>query len=284
MDEVQAVLDSPIRAVIHRMTNDQPIGFFDSGLGGLSVLRQAVRLLPHENFIYFGDDGNAPYGTKRESEIKLLSLSSLDYLASFGVKAIVVACNTATSVAVNAMRARYAFPIISIEPAVKPAAEAFSSGTIAILATPATLRQERLRALIDRLGVRGRVRMISCTELAGLIERGDLDAPELRSYIRDRVEQLSGEHSVNAIVLGCTHYSLVAPVIHDEAKQALSGVCQVFDGAEGTAKQLQHVLEAHDLLCDRPGQGKVTFLSSGGDESVRRLRSFFRRSQLDSMK
>lgn len=260
------------------MASDQPIGFFDSGLGGVSVLREAVRILPHENFIYFGDDANAPYGVRTENDIKLLSLSSTDYLASRGVKAIVVACNTATSIAIDSMRNRYPFPVISMEPAIKPAADTFSTGTIAVLATPATLRQERLARLIDRLGVRGRVRLISCTELAGIIERGDLDAPELRVYIRDRLAQLRGEQALNALVMGCTHYTFASSIIREEAMHLLTGACRVFDGAAGTARQLRSVLTDHDLLNERPRAGRVIFLSSGGEDAIRRMKRFFRLS------
>lgn len=258
------------------MASEQPIGFFDSGLGGISVLREAVRMLPHENFIYFGDDANAPYGVRSEEDIKLLSLSSTDYLASRGVKAIVVACNTATSIAVDSMRRRYAFPVISMEPAIKPAADMFSSGTIAVLATPATLRQDRLAKLIDRVGVRGRVRLVSCTELAGLIERGELDAPELRSYVRERLSVLQGEPALNAIVLGCTHYTFAAPLVREEAQRLLTGACRVFDGASGTARQLLRVLRDHDLLSARSETGRAVFLSSGGEDAIRRLERFFR--------
>lgn len=258
------------------MSSDRPIGFFDSGLGGVSVLRQAVRLLPNENFIYFGDDANAPYGTRTEEEIRTLSLASADFLAERRVKAIVVACNTATSISIQEMRARYNLPVVSIEPAVKPASEAFPEGVIAVFATPATLRQKRFQALIDRLGIRDRVRVVACPDLAGLIERGDLDAPELKAYIRNRIEVLADEPLVNALVIGCTHYTFVSSLIQKEAARILHGACRLFDGAEGTARQLVRVLDLGALLSKRTSKGEVSFHSSAGRDAEARMESFFR--------
>lgn len=257
------------------MASNAPIGVFDSGLGGVSVLREAVRILPHENFIYFGDDANAPYGSRSESEIRLLTLSSTDFLASRNVKAIVIACNTATSVGINYLRSRYDFPVISIEPAVKLASDAFPSGTIAVLATPATLHQDRFHALVDRLGVRERVRMIECSELARLIETGELDSPELRGYIKERLECLEDESDVNALVLGCTHYTFAAPIIEAEAVRMLRGLCRICDGAAGTARQLRRVLQDGELLSDRTEIGTVAFTSSAGPAAVQKMKDFF---------
>ena len=258
------------------MSCDWPIGFFDSGLGGVSVLREAAQLLPFENFIYFGDDANAPYGVRNAEEILELALHSTDFLAAKQVKAIVLACNTVTSISIKTMRERYSIPIISIEPAVKPAAEAYSTGTIAVFATPATVHQKRFHALIERLGVRDRVRSIECPELASLIERGDLQAHELRAYIRRCVEQLAGESAVNALVMGCTHYSFASGIIQEEALRVLHGACQVFDGAIGTARQLRRVLAGQGLLRERSEPGHVLFCSSAGREVEARMAHFFR--------
>ena len=122
-------------------TNDLPIGFFDSGVGGISVLREAYKILPNENYIYFGDSKNAPYGTRSDNEIKDLTLKAIDFLIYKKVKALVIACNTATSVAINTLRDTYKdLPIVGIEPAVKPAVESTTSGSIVIMATPMTLQ------------------------------------------------------------------------------------------------------------------------------------------------
>lgn len=258
------------------MPSDRPVGFFDSGLGGVSVLREAVRMLPSENFIYYGDDANAPYGTRTEDEILELALKSTDYLADRRVKAIVVACNTATSISIKAMRARYKVPVVSIEPAVKPAVEKYETGTIAVFATPATLRQERFQALVDRLGASERVRGVACPELAGLIEFGSLKAPELRTYIRERVCELAEEPAVNALVMGCTHYTFASSLIQDEAMRMLCGECTVFDGAEGTARQLKRVLSERGLLRNSAEAGQVKFISSAGRRAEERMRLFFR--------
>lgn len=257
-------------------TNNRPIGFFDSGVGGISVLREAVRLLPNEHFIYYGDDANAPYGVRSENEIRSLALASTDLLLERNVKCVVVACNTATSIAVHDMRQRYTVPVVSIEPAVKPAADAHPHGTIAVFATPATLQQRRFLDLVRRLGIEGRVRGVECPSLAGLIEREHADAPEIRAYVRERVSVLRDEPNVCALVMGCTHYTFASEVIRQEAVAQLRGACEVFDGAAGTARQVQKVLLRENALSSRRGVcGNVEFLSSAGPEAVIRMTQLF---------
>lgn len=255
--------------------NDMPIGFYDSGVGGISVLRETIRLLPHENFIYYGDNANAPYGTKSEAEVKDLSLRCGDFLYAKGVKAVVIACNTATSIVVQTMRANYNMPIISMEPAVKPAAEKYKQGDIAVMATPATLHQKRYRALIERLKIEDRVRNVECGKLASLIEKGNLQSPLIKAHICDTLFPLR-EREVCAVVIGCTHYSFVADQIADVAHKLLRGNCEVFDGMYGTARHIQRVLEQEDLVSGRTGDGKVDFYSSNGQDSVDLMRRFMR--------
>ncbi len=251
-----------------------PIGFYDSGVGGISVLKQAAALLPSENFIYYGDNANAPYGTRDEEDIKNLSLACGEFLHNMGVKMIVIACNTATSIVVQTMRERFQIPIISMEPAVKPASVKYSSGKIAVLATPATLRQKRYIDLVARLGVDDRVVNVECDGLAELVERGNLNSPQMKAFICEKLSPLRGEE-VSSLVIGCTHYSFVSRQIEDVAKKLLRGSCEVFDGLYGTARRIVDVLAQEDLLTENSGAGHVAFFSSLDEQAIDVLKQFY---------
>ncbi len=247
-----------------------PIGFYDSGVGGISVLKQTARLLPGENFIYYGDNANAPYGTRDEEDIKRLSLACGEFLYEHGVKMIVIACNTATSIVVQTMRERFNIPVISMEPAIKPASE--RPGKIAVLATPATLHQARYKALKERLLASERVVDIPCGELAALVERGDVDSPHIRAYICEKLAPLRGS-DVRSVVIGCTHYSFISEQIGDVARKLL-GECEMFDGMYGTARRVKQVLEQEGLVSEK-GCGNIQFFSSSGGETVELLKKFY---------
>ncbi len=253
--------------------NELPIGFYDSGVGGISVLKQTVKLLPNEDFIYYGDNANAPYGTRDEEDIKRLSLACGEFLYSRGVKMIVIACNTATSIVVKTMRERFNIPIISMEPAVKPASE--RGGRIAVLATPATLNQARYKALLGRLGIEERVVDIPCGELAELVETGELCSPHIKAYICEKLSALRGQ-DVCSLVIGCTHYSFISEQIGDVARKLL-GECELFDGMYGTARRVKQVLEQEGILSET-GCGNVGFFSSSGEEAVKMLKYFYDRA------
>lgn len=247
-----------------------PIGIYDSGMGGISVLRAAVRRLPGEHYIYYGDDRNAPYGLKDEETIRRLSLDCAEFLYGQGVKAMVVACNTATSIVVQTMRELYPVPVISMEPAVKPPADKYEQGTIAVFATPATLRQERYRALLRRLNIEDRVRSMPCDGLAGLIETEEADSPRIRSFVRERLSELREEPNVCALVLGCTHYTFAADIFRQEAAGMLRGALEVFDGVDGTVRRLEQVLAQSGLLADR-SEGEISLYTSGTEETMRHM-------------
>jgi len=241
--------------------NCKPIGFFDSGLGGLSVLKTARRLLPGENYIYFGDNLNAPYGEKSEEEIKKLTLNACGFLYDKGVKAIVIACNTATSAAVIMMRETYNIPVISMEPAVKPALLGRREGKVLVLATPATVSQARYLGLIERLNAHSEVISVGCGGLVELIEEGHTDEEPIHDYLSKRLAFLDGQ-AVGAVVLGCTHYSFVEAAIKSYIDKITHTDCPVFDGRHGTARQLQRVLESQNLLREGSGEGYVQFYAS----------------------
>lgn len=250
---------------------EQPIGIYDSGMGGLSVLREAARQMPGENYIYYGDDRNAPYGSKDEQTIRDLSLACADFLYTKGVKAMVVACNTATSVVVQTMRELYDVPVISMEPAVKPPADKYPSGTIAVFATPATLRQERYRALVRRLGIEDRVRNLACDGLAALIETSDVNSADIRRDIRERLSALRDDPDVCALVLGCTHYAFAADVFREEAAATLHGALEIFDGIGGTVRRLEQVLREQDLLSAAESGGDIALYTSGDEQTLQHM-------------
>ena len=258
------------------MTNDtRPIGFFDSGLGGVSVLRYAVNTLPNENFVYFGDDKNAPYGTKTEEEIKALTLQCGEFLYQKGVKAVVMACNTATSAAVKIMREKDQLPVISIEPAVKPAMEHRPEGSkVLVLATPATVSQQRYLSLLTRLGATESVVNVGCDRLAGLIEQGDFLDPKIYEYLVEKLAFL--EHAlISGVVIGCTHYSFIVPTIEQVVRQITGNPVRIFDGMYGTVRQLKRVLQAKDLCNTQEGQGSTVFYTSGGEQALSNLQRAF---------
>ncbi len=245
--------------------DNRPVGLFDSGMGGLSVLKTAMILLPNEDYIYFGDDGNAPYGTKPEERIVALALGCARFLADQGVKAIVVACNTATSAAINDIRAQFRLPVISMEPAIKPAVEQSKGGRILMLATPATCALSRYQKLLGRVDARHQVENVPCPGLVELIEAG-----ETGKAVDDRLAQLLGQYGgaqIDAIVLGCTHYPFIRGNIERYAKAHFAGECRLFDGNAGTVRQLKRVLADNGLLSEN-GKGGVSLFTSGDAKTV----------------
>lgn len=233
------------------------VGVFDSGLGGISVLRALVAELPHEDFHYFGDSANAPYGEKDEAQVLELSRGIVDRLLADGAKAIVIACNTATSASAAVLRAAHAdVPIVGIEPALKPAARSFPHGRILVMATEMTLRLDKYHELARAWGGECEVIPVPCPGLAARIERGDLDAPDLAEMIEDLVGGYAG--AVDAVVLGCTHY----PFVREQIARVLGPGVVFFDGGAGTARQLRKRLSDEGLLSARDRTGRVAFSSS----------------------
>lgn len=237
----------------------RPIGVFDSGIGGVSVLRNMVRLMPNEKFIYFGDDKNAPYGTRPESDILRLAQADVRFLMDKNVKAIVIACNTATSAAAAHLRATIDIPIIGMEPALKPAALNTNEGEIAVLATPATLKQEKFLRLMSIYGANAVP--VPCPGLMEFVERGELSGENLDECLKNLLSPFEGHNFVSA-VLGCTHYVFIASAI----AKALPNVA-LFDGNEGTARQLRRVLNERKWL-NETGEGGCEFYTSGDSEKL----------------
>ena len=186
---------------------DAPIGIMDSGVGGVSVLREIVRLMPEEDCIYFGDCANAPYGTKTPQEVRELTFQAVSVLLERGAKAIVIACNTATSAAIAALRQKYRYlPVIGIEPALKPAASDHAGERILVMATPMTLKEEKFHQLMDHYNMETQIVPVSCEGLMEFVEQGILDGPELERFLQGL---LLPKLPADSIVLGCTHYPLI---------------------------------------------------------------------------
>lgn len=236
---------------------NKPIGVFDSGVGGIGTLAALRRELPQERFLFYGDTANAPYGTKSREEVMTCVSRIMDHLLENNVKAVVIACNTATAVAAAELRAKYELPIIGIEPALKPAHEMRREGSILVLATPMTLKLEKFRALYERYG-EGAI-PLPCPGLMELVEREADD--EARRYLLELFAPYDLT-KVDAVVLGCTHYVFLRPIL----KEILPENVSVLDGNLGTARQLRRVLIQRDLLAD--GQGSVHLETSGDPAKV----------------
>ena len=239
---------------------DDFIAVFDSGVGGLSVLRHLVRLLPQEHFLYYGDSANAPYGTRPRQEVRDLTFAVAETLTARGLKALVVACNTATSAAIDDLRRAFPELIIEgIEPALKLAADRFPGGAFGVMATPMTLREEKFSGLLHRYEALDTVYPIPAPGLVELVEAGLGNSDRAQALLRPLLEPYRGR--LDALVLGCTHYPFAAEAI----SRVLPGV-PLMDGGEGTARETRRRLEAASLL--REGTGSVTIENSDPDPGL----------------
>jgi len=240
------------------MNAANPIGVFDSGVGGLSVLHEIRRALPAENLLYVADSGHAPYGDKSQQFIEARSIAITEFLLSRQAKAIVVACNTATGAAVTTLRSRFSMPIIAMEPAVKPAAENSRSGVIGVMATSRTLASDNFVKLFARYGEDAKILGQACPGLVEQVEAGDLSGDKTRLLLEGYVLPLL-ERGADTIVLGCTHYPFLAPLIQEIAGPGVA----VIDSAAAVARQLQRRLEVTDLLANAASVGTECFWTSG---------------------
>lgn len=247
------------------MDSNSPIGVFDSGLGGVSVLKKIIELLPNEKFIYYGDSGNAPYGVKTDEEVYELTEKVFLKLLDMGAKAVVVACNTATSVAVRRLRQEYPdVPIIGIEPAIKPAAENHKGQRIVVMATSVTLRREKFVNLMSKYSQDAEIIPMPCPGLMEFIEKDNMESEELTEYLKERFSVL-GDRPADAVVLGCTHY----PFIADKIRCVAGPQAVLYDGGAGVARELRRRLAEKNLLTEQThGTINIEILNSAGQERV----------------
>lgn len=249
------------------MKDTRPIVVFDSGVGGISVLREMVKLMPNEDFLFFGDSANAPYGTRTLEEVRELTVGHISRMVSEGAKAVCLACNTATSAAVEQLRAMYTdIPVIGIEPALKPAALSGGHPNVVVMATPMTLREAKFQRLTERFADQAEIYRLPCPELVRYVEKGVLSGDEVEEYLREQFASLGGVQP-DCVVLGCTHF----PFVRGAIQNVLGADVKLFDGGEGTARQMKRRLAECGLSADEGRKGSVTIINSAGTEEMLRL-------------
>ena len=247
------------------MTKHDYIAVFDSGVGGISVLRHLRRILPGERFLYFGDSANAPYGSRSTEEVRALTLAAAKKLTSeYPIKALVIACNTATAAAVKQVRASYPeLIVIGIEPALKVAADHFPGGRIGVMATEVTLREEKFDLLLHRFDENCTITKIPAPGLVQLVEAGKVDCPETDALLHTILDGYVGK--LDAVVLGCTHYPFAARAI----SRVLGDGVKLLEGGDGTARETKRRLAQAGLL--EEGRGEVVITNSSPDPAMVRL-------------
>ena len=240
-----------------------PVGVFDSGVGGLSVLRDLRRLMPAENFLYYADSAHCPYGGQPNAAIQARAVAITEELLAAGCKLIVVACNTATIAAVEHLRANYPVPFVGMEPAVKPACAMTKSGVVGVLATGAALGGEKFHRLVAQHGAGVRVITQPCPGLVECVEAGDLDGDFVGELVRRYVEPLAKARA-DVIVLGCTHY----PFLRDAIQVAAGARVELLDTGEAVARQARRVLEREQLLNPSDAMGRLEWRTSGSSAAL----------------
>jgi glutamate racemase len=245
------------------VANQNAIGVFDSGVGGLSVLHAIREELPHEHFLYVGDSGCAPYGDRSPAFVIQRATTITDFLVTSGVKAVVVACNTATAVAAESLRARFTIPIVAIEPAVKPAASRTRSRVVGVLATTGTLSSPNMGKLLASYGSDVEFIIQPCPGLADQVEQGELESDDTRALVKRYVRPIVDKGG-DIIVLGCTHYPFLRRVIEEVAGPAVD----VIDPAMPVARELRRRLETAALLNKNTAPGTEQFWTTGKVEVV----------------
>lgn len=242
------------------MQNDNPIGLFDSGVGGTSIWREIHQLLPNENTIYLADSKNAPYGVKSKEEIIELSFKNTEFLLEKNCKLIVVACNTATTNAIKELRAKYNVPFIGIEPAIKPAANHSKTNTIGILATKGTLNSELFYEKIQNYSNVTIIEQIG-NGLVQLIENGKIESPEMKSLLKSYLNPMI-KQNIDYLVLGCSHYPYLIP----EIEKIIPKNIKIIDSGEAVARQTKFILEQKNLL--KQSKKSTQLFYSNSDTSV----------------
>lgn len=246
---------------------ERPIGVFDSGVGGISVLRELIKLMPNENYIFFGDSKNAPYGVKSLTQVQELTCADAEHLLQQNVKALVVACNTATSAAIHILRQKYSeIPVIGIEPALKPAVLAGKHPRVLVLATPMTLREEKFHALMKAHETEAEIIPLPCPGLVEFVEEGELKGPRLEQFLTELFAEYM-EHPVDCAVLGCTHY----PFVKEMIQKVLGAEVQIFDGGAGTARETKRRIAESVGLNQSGKRGTIVLENSLETERVLQL-------------
>ena len=247
--------------------SDSPIGVFDSGVGGLSVLRAIRAQMPNETILYFGDQGHIPYGPRLMEQIRNFSEAITNFLLKHRAKIIVVACNTASAAALKYLRERFSdVQFVGMEPAVKPAAEHTRTGKVGVLATPATFQGELYASVVERFASGVQLFQNTCSGLVQEIEKGKLNGGETRRILQDALQPMLKEN-IDTVVLGCTHYPFVIPLIQEIVGENV----RVIDPAPAVARQVQRLLEAGGMKNESNVRGFVKLYTSGEPAALRSL-------------
>lgn len=242
--------------MITKLDKQRSIGVMDSGLGGLSVLKEILRLMPNENYVYYGDSANAPYGTRDSESVYQLTKRIVEmFINKYDVKAIVIACNTATSAAAERLRREYSIPIIGLEPAIKPAVMDFPAGKIVVMATSLTLAGSKFEKRTHELKATSQIIKVPAPALVEFVEKGELYSTHVIEYLH---QILDGHLPGNAVVLGCTHFPFVKKAI----QEVVGSNVVIYDGGNGAARQLQAQLLARRILNTDDDSGTVKLLNS----------------------
>ncbi|MDP1779429.1 MAG: glutamate racemase [Anaerolineales bacterium] len=244
-----------------------PIGVFDSGVGGLSVLRSIREQMPEEDVIYFGDQGHVPYGPRSMEQIQNFSEGITKFLLKHDSKIIVVACNTASAAALKYLRATFpGISFVGMEPAIKPAAETTKTGRVGVLATPATFQGALYASVVERFGAEVELFQHTCPGLVGQIEKGDLDSSATRTILENALKPML-DKNIDTVVLGCTHYPFVIPLI----EQIVGENVRVIDPAPSVARQVRRLLEADGMKNQSGKDGRVRYITSGDGASMKSM-------------
>lgn len=244
-----------------------PIGVFDSGVGGLSVLREIRRLLPKEDLIYIADQAHVPYGNRSREEVFAFSAAIVRFLIQKQAKLVVIACNTASAVALAELRVEYpSLPFVGMEPAVKPAAAETSTGVVGVLATPATFQGDLYASTVERFAKGVKILQDTCPGLVNQIEAGQITSFETRQILERALQPMLAE-GVDEIVMGCTHYPFVIPLIQEIVGDGV----EVIDPAPAVARQTGRLLDEYDLFTSSEKKGEVIFYTSGNVDSLDRI-------------
>ena len=251
------------------MASSAPIGVFDSGLGGISVARQLRTALPHERIIYFGDSANAPYGVKTPEEVKKLSFAIVENFVRLNVKAIVIACNTATSASVNDLREHYSIPIVGMEPALKLACDLGKGKPqrVIVAATELTLRERKFADLLQRFSKDNTIFPQACPDLVRIVEDGNLDNRDVVFAALHKYFDKYDLESIDSVVLGCTHFVFY----RDYFREFWPARTNIVDGNEGTINHLRKILEDLGELASESQEGSITLTNSNTSERMQNL-------------
>ncbi|HOO80419.1 MAG TPA: glutamate racemase [Lachnospiraceae bacterium] len=244
------------------------IGLFDSGVGGLTILHRALQFLPDEEYFYYADTEHVPYGRKTKEEIVAYSKEATGFLVKKGCDAVVIACNTATSAAAHELRKCFQIPIIGIEPAVKPAVAKSNHKRVLVIATPLTVKEKKLRELVDRVDEHHLVDMMALPELVRFAEQGIFDSIEVQKYLKDSFASLACEN-YSVIVFGCTHFNHFAALL----EEIFGAECKLIDGSEGTVRNLERILKAQELPSG--SKGCIHYYQSGREVTDSKTIQFY---------